>query len=88
MLACQERAGTEKAKDDTLKQRIERITKYIADIKNLVESLKRPEDPPGTRILIRIKCRVVTDLYDDENDETIRALVKEAAGIAQGVPKT
>jgi serine/threonine-protein kinase len=88
LLACHERAGTEKAKDDTASQRAERIRKHLDEVRELVKSLKPGDAQLGTGILIRIKCREVTDLYDDEKDEAIRDLVKEAAAIAQGVPKT
>ena len=88
MGACQERAGTEKAKDDTTRQRAERLRNYLGEIREHVKKLKPEDEQPGPRILIRIMCREVTDLYDDEKDEDIRKLVKEAAAIAQSVPKS
>jgi hypothetical protein len=87
LLACHHRAGAEKAGDNTLEQRIARITMQLDEAAALTETLKT-EKQPGTPIRIRILCREVIDLYNDENDEAIKKLVARARSIASAVPKS
>jgi serine/threonine-protein kinase len=83
-----ERRSTAKPPGDaTLKERLALVTRRVDEAAALAESLKaNPDD--STRILIRLKCREVTDLYDDEKDEALVAQVKRAKAIAATVPKT
>jgi len=88
LLAASRRSGAEKASDDAAKQRVERIAARLAEAKKLADSLKDNPDQPATAIQVRVACREITDLYDDEKDEAIRGLVKQAAAVAQAAPKS
>jgi predicted Ser/Thr protein kinase len=86
LLANHQRLGAKKANEATVKERIALVTKRVDEAH--AESLKAKADQDSTRILVRLKCRDVTDLYDDEKDEALVAQVKRARAIAAGVPKT
>jgi hypothetical protein len=87
LLANYQRLGAKKANENTLKERVALLVKRVEEVETLAGSLRVNPEENSTRILIRIKCREMTDLYDDEKDEAILALVKRAAAVAASVPK-
>ena len=86
LLACQQRAVSDRSTEDAVKKRMALILAQVDEAGNLAAAMKSKPEDPALPIRIRVICREVTDLYDDEKDEAIKNLVKRAASIAQSVP--
>ncbi|MBA4066432.1 MAG: hypothetical protein C0501_22510 [Isosphaera sp.] len=77
LLAAQQRAGRPKASDAAVRERVGRVEAH----------LKAAADP-AQAALVRIHCRDVTELYDDETDPRLKDLVDQARKLAATVPKS
>ena len=83
LFACQQRGVIPKTGEDQTKARVERITKRLGEATVAVSEVATDSH----RIAIRNQCRDVTDLYEDEKDPEIKALVTQAKGIIASVTK-
>jgi serine/threonine-protein kinase len=88
LLACWRRTQLPKPPADPVAARVATIQKQLGEAEVLAAAARGKADRELDRIRVRNQCREVADLYDDEADATIKALVKRARDIAATVPKS
>jgi len=86
LLAQQQRGRSVLGKQS--EDRIALVKSSLARLSQIKDSIKEgdPEENKK-RKEVRVNCREITDLYDDETVEAIAALVKQARDLAASVPK-
>jgi len=87
LLACQQQRDSKtKIAKEPVELRLNQIKKKLNDAKAVAESLPRTPDNKKARE-VRMDCRDVIDLYDDESDPKITEEVKRAVEISKLAPK-
>jgi serine/threonine-protein kinase len=89
LLACKHKADVPKeAGDNSTGKRQALIKKQIAETEPRAKELKNDPDKKLDRAQVRILCRELAELYDDETDKQISDAVKRAREIIAELPKT
>ncbi len=87
LLAAQQLSTSPKGSEDSVRQRTALIDKQIKAAQSLITVLDANADDALKRSQLRNICREIIDLYDDETDSTIKALVQQARAISAKFPK-
>ncbi len=75
-------------KDETEQtERVTRIEKKLTQLKELAATVSTAPIPDVARRDVRIGCREVVTLYDDDPNPDVKPLVAEAKRVMEGVPK-
>lgn len=87
LLASQQKIFAQKPPDDPQRERIERIKRKLDEVEMTAKGVAKDPENKVPRAEVRILCREVIDLYDDETEQAIIDQVKRAREIAAMVPK-
>ncbi len=88
LLAGQQRALPGKAPEDAVSHRVARIEAKYAEADALAKGIREGEPEENRkRMLVRVLCREITDLYEEEANPVVAAVVKKARALAATVPK-
>ena len=89
LLACERRAAAVKqAPENAVAHRQGLVRGKIAEAEKDAKPLKNEPDKKAERAGVRIQCRDVVELYDDESDKPIADAVRRAKEIIADLPKT
>ncbi len=90
LLACQQRGlmSVGKNPDDAVAYRIAKVQGKLTETTTLADGIREGDpDENKKRADVRVKCREMIDLYEEETNQTIAGLVKKARDLAAKFPK-
>ena len=89
LLASQQRAVPGGKNQDAVSHRVAKIEAKYAEAERTAKSI-REGDPEENRkrMTVRVLCREITDLYEEESNPVIATVVKKARALATTVPKS
>ena len=89
LIAAQQAAqiAADPAKDDPKAVRLTRLTELIDRLEKEAEPVRGDPEARVARRAIRVECRDVVQLYDDDPTEPVKAIVARAKKLTESLPK-